>query len=75
MLYPQANGCRSIVNLSGIWEFSLDAYRWRKLRTTSTPPAGRNGHAMIVDAPRRRFVLFGGSVSGLGTAETWQCGW
>ncbi len=25
MLYPQANGCRSVVNLSGVWEFSLDA--------------------------------------------------
>lgn len=25
MLYPQANGCRSVVNLSGLWRFSLDA--------------------------------------------------
>lgn len=25
MLYPQANGCRSVVNLSGVWDFSLDA--------------------------------------------------
>ncbi len=24
MLYPQANGCRSVVNLSGLWQFSLD---------------------------------------------------
>lgn len=24
MLYPQMNGCRSVVNLSGLWQFSLD---------------------------------------------------
>lgn len=24
MLYPQTNGCRSVVDLSGLWQFSLD---------------------------------------------------
>jgi hypothetical protein len=58
-----------------VWEYSLGSLRWRKLATSGSPPAGRTEHEMVIDAARSRTIMFGGRVSGVGVAETWEMRW
>jgi len=58
-----------------VWEFSLGAQRWRRVPTTGTPPTGRAGHQMVIDAARTRVIIFGGRASGASTDETWELKW
>jgi hypothetical protein len=58
-----------------LWEFSLGAKLWRRVPTTTTgpPPSGRAAHQMVMDAPNRRILMFGGrGASGVGTDEMWE---
>jgi hypothetical protein len=56
-----------------LWEFSLGARVWQQVPTTGAEvPAGRVTHQMVMDAPNRRVIVFGGNVSGLGTDELWE---
>jgi hypothetical protein len=55
--------------LNDVWQFSNNA--WSQLTTLNTP-SPRAGHAMIWEATRNRFVVFGGyTTGGVFLNETW----
>jgi uncharacterized protein (TIGR03437 family) len=53
-----------------LWSYSLDRGEWTERRPSGTPPAPRFGHTVLLDAQRRRLVVFGGQASGF-FSDTW----
>ncbi len=47
-----------------LWVYSLDRKEWRELQPAGAKPVARWGHTLVLDAARRRLVLFGGQASG-----------
>lgn len=45
---------------------------WSILKTTGTPPAIRDGHAMVYDHNHDRLILWGGQKSGVFFHDLWQ---
>lgn len=53
-----------------LWAYSLEQRQWRDLRPTGPLPPPRFGHTVVLDAKRRRLVLFGGQ-AGSFFSDTW----
>ena len=47
-----------------LWLYSLERKEWRELQPGGARPVPRWGHTLVLDAARRRLVLFGGQASG-----------
>jgi len=47
-----------------LWAYSFEQAAWIELNPTGAQPAARSGHTLVLDATRRRLVVFGGQASG-----------
>jgi len=47
-----------------LWAYSFEQAAWIELSPTGDLPAARSGHTMVLDAARRRLVVFGGQAAG-----------
>ncbi|MFN7937216.1 MAG: kelch repeat-containing protein [Bryobacteraceae bacterium] len=63
-------GGRDTRPANDLWAYSIEEGRWTQLRASGGPPAARFGHTLLLDAQRRRLLLFGGQASGF-FSDTW----
>jgi len=47
-----------------LWAYSLDRQQWVQAPVAGSRPPARFGHTMVLDAPRRRLIVFGGQAGG-----------
>jgi len=56
--------------VNDLWSYSLERSQWSRVGVAGAPPPARFGHTMILDATRRRLIVFGGQSSGF-FSDTW----
>jgi putative cell wall-binding protein/N-acetylneuraminic acid mutarotase len=60
------------VLLDETWAYDASANTWTKLSPSGRIPSPRNGHSMVYDSDRHRFIMFGGaSVTTSVLRDTW----
>jgi hypothetical protein len=65
-------GLNGTIILGDLWTLSLGVSpAWAQLTASGAIPSSRRGHTIIYDAPRDRFILFGG-YDGVYLNDTWQ---
>lgn len=47
-----------------LWFYSLGERRWQPVEAAGQKPAARFGHTLLMDAPRRRLIVFAGQAGG-----------
>lgn len=47
-----------------LWFYSLAERRWQEVQASGAKPDARFGHTLLLDAPRRRLILFAGQSRG-----------
>ena len=47
-----------------LWSYSLEQGKWTEIQTTGAAPPARFGHTLLLDAARRRLIVFGGQAGG-----------
>ena len=50
--------------LNDLWAYSLDRRQWVQTPVAGSRPPARFGHTMVLDAARRRLIVFGGQAAG-----------
>lgn len=58
-------------DLSDVWAYSISGNSWTELSPVGSPPSARCEHTAIYDSKNDQLVIFGGSISGSDTDETW----